>query len=141
MEDTPQRIYLICDQQDFEAIGPLENYLYDQGYEVVLPALDGDEAQLREDHKENLLLCDACILYYGRAHELWLRSKLRDLQKIAGYGRSKPMQGKAVYISAPETEPKQRFRTHEALVIRNFGAFSPDALAPLLAQIGRVQGS
>jgi hypothetical protein len=139
LEDSPIRIYVICDQQDFESVAPLENYLYDQGYEVILPALEGDEAQVREDHKENLLLCDACIIYYGGATDLWLRAKLRDLQKIAGYGRSKPMLMKVVYITAPETEPKQRFRTHEALVIRNFGGFSPGSLVPLLAQIKEGQ--
>jgi hypothetical protein len=136
LEDSPRRLYLICDQQDYDSIAPLENYLYDQGYEVILPALEGDEAQVHEDHKENLLLCDACIIYYGKATELWLRAKLRDLQKIAGYGRSKPMLAKVVYMSAPETEPKQRFRTHEAMVIRNFGVFSPGSLAPLFTQIG-----
>ena len=46
-----------------------------------------------------------------------------DLQKIAGYGRSKPLLAKAIYVSAPETPPKQRFRTREALVIKQFGAF------------------
>jgi hypothetical protein len=107
---------------------------------VIAHALEGDEAQVREDHKENLLLCDICIIYHGRATELWLRSKLTDLRKIAGYGRSKPMLMKAVYISAPETEPKQRFRTYEALVIRNFGAFSPSLLAPYIAQIKGMQG-
>ena len=140
LEDSPLRLYVMCDQQDFDSVAPLENYLYDQGYEVILPALEGDEAQVREDHKENLLLCDACIIYYGRATELWLRSKLRDLQKIAGYGRSKPMLMKTIYISVPETEPKQRFRTHEALVIRNFGAFSPGSLVPILAQLKGGQG-
>lgn len=140
LEDSPLRVYVICDQQDFDSIAPLENYLYDQGYEVILPALEGDETQVREDHKENLLLCDVCVIYYGKATELWLRAKLRDLQKIAGYGRSKPMLARVVYISGPETEPKQRFRTRDALVIRNFGAFSPGSLVPLLAQIKGMRG-
>lgn len=136
-------IYLICDQQDYDAVAPLESYLYDQGYEVILPAMGGDEAQVRDDHKQNLLHCDAIMMYYGQASEFWLRTKLRDLQKIAGYGRTKPMRAKAIYMSAPDTFHKQRFRTHEAMLIKNFNDFSPDSLSSFLLQlenVGRAKG-
>ena len=120
---SPLHIYLICDQEDRPSILPLRDYLLDRGYEAVLPAMTGDEAQIREDHKENLLLCDACLIYYGVANDFWLRSKLRDLQKSAGYGRSKPMLAKAVYITAPETTDKVNFRTLDAQVIRSMDHF------------------
>ena len=134
-DDAPPRIYLLGDQQDLEDILPLEDYLYEQGFEITLPALEGDAAQLRADHTENLLWCDALIVYYGKASELWLRTTLRDLQKITGYGRSRPLLAKAIYVSAPETPAKQRFRTHEALVIKQFSVFSPEALQPFLAHL------
>lgn len=138
----PLRVYLICDRQDVESISPLEDYLFNQGYEVCLPAFEGDEAQVREDHKENLLVCDACIIYYGKATDFWLRAKLRDLSKIAGYGRATPIPVKAIYVCGPETDQKQRFRTHEAdPVIKNFAEFSPDALQPLLAPIESLKGA
>jgi TIR domain. len=133
-------IYLICDQQDVEAVVPIEDYLFNYGFETVLPAMDGDEAQVREDHKENLLLCDAALIYYGNTSELWLRAKLRDLQKAAGYGRRKPMRAKGIYIAGGETLPKQRFRTHEATVIKHFGAFSADSLRPFIAQLEAGKG-
>jgi hypothetical protein len=44
-------------------------------------------------------------------------SKLRELKKIAGYGRTTPMVATGVYIAPPATANKQRFRTHEAIVI------------------------
>ena len=60
-------------------------------FEVILPVFEGDEAQVRQEHEANLTDCDAALIYYGAGNELWLRSKLRELQKIAGYGRTKPM--------------------------------------------------
>ena len=60
--------------------------------------------------------------------------KLLELQKIAGYGRTSPLRAKAVYLGAPEDRAKSLFRTHGALVMRNFGDFRPDLLAPFLAQ-------
>jgi hypothetical protein len=134
-------IYLICDREDFAAIAPLRNYLYDLGYEPILPSFEGSETELREEHKDNLLLCDACLIYYGASNEFWLRSKLRDLQKIAGYGRTQPMSAKFIYIGPNETEHKRDFRTHDAVVIKNFANFSPASLTPLLAQFAQTQSA
>ena len=133
--EGPVRIYLICDTQDFDNIIPLEDYFYNQGFEVTLPLREGDEAEVREDHKESLLACDAVMIFYGNTSEGWLRTKLRDLQKIAGYGRTKPMIAKGIYVGGPETASKLRYRTHEALVMRNFEQFSSDTLQPFIDQI------
>jgi len=139
-EDGPRRIYVLCAQQDLDDLTPLEDYLYEQGFEVTLPAMEGEPEQIRADHQENLLACDAFLIYHGKANELWLRTALRDVQKIAGYGRSKPLLAKAIYVSAPETPPKQRFRTREALVIKQFGAFSPVPLQPFLTSLAQGSG-
>ncbi|HKO63170.1 MAG TPA: TIR domain-containing protein [Pyrinomonadaceae bacterium] len=138
-EEGPLRIYLICDTQDYDSTAPLEDYFYNQGFEVTLPLREGDEAEIREDNKESLLLCDAVVIFYGNGSEGWLRTKLRDLQKIAGYGRTKPMLAKGVYIGGPETSAKTRYRTHEALVMRNFGEFSAAALQPFLDEINSTR--
>jgi hypothetical protein len=135
VEDKIIRIYLQCDQRDLDATAPLEQYLFDQGFEIKLPAFEGDEAEVFEVHKENLLLCDATIIYCGQASDSWLSAKLADLQKIAGYGRAKPMKAKAVYLAAPETKHKQRFRTREALAIKNFEDFSPEVLKPFIEAV------
>ncbi|MCM3904180.1 MAG: toll/interleukin-1 receptor domain-containing protein [Pyrinomonadaceae bacterium] len=134
-DEGPLRIYLICDTQDYDNIALLEDYFYNQGFEVTLPLREGDEAEVREDHKESLLLCDAVVIFYGNASEGWLRTKLRDLQKIAGYGRTKPMLAKGIYVGGSETSSKLRYRTHEALVMRNFGQFSSDTLQPFVDEI------
>jgi hypothetical protein len=139
-EDDLLRVYLICDQRDEEAIAPLDDFLYDQGFEVIRPLFDDDETQVRQDHLDTLQVCDAVMIYYGSGNEKWLRTKLGDLRKIAGYGRSRPMLAKAVYVTQPETTQKQQFRTREAIVIKAFGEFEPGLLEPFLTQIAQRQG-
>jgi hypothetical protein len=129
------RIYVIYDQRDSEGPAPLEDYLFDKGYEVIVPVFDGDEAQVRRDHEENLSICDGVLLYYGAANELWLRRKLREIQKSAAFGRKKPITAKAIYVAPPETPPKRRLRTREALVINPQEGFEPSALDPFLSQL------
>ena len=136
----PTRVYVVCDQQDFAAVEPLQGSLLDQGYEAILPLLDGTDAEVFEDHKENLLLCDAVLIFQGSASEGWLRMKLRELLKLPGYGRTAPLLGKAVYIGAPASPVKERFKMLEARIIRNYGEFDPALLEPFIADISKVKG-
>jgi hypothetical protein len=139
-EARAMRLYLICNQQDIDAVEPLQNYLFECGFEVTLPLLDGSEAEVLHDHKDNLLLCDGVLIFQGRASEGWLRMKLRELLKLPGYGRTTPLYGKAVYITAPELPAKERFKTLEAQVIKNYGEFNPSAIDPFLTQINKAKG-
>jgi len=127
------RIYLVCDSQDVESVRPLEDALFEAGYEVILPVFEGVAAEIAEAHRENLLLCDAVLIYYGRGSVLWLRTKMREVTKAAGWGRAQPILAKAVVIGTPDSEEKARFRTHDALVIKATGALSPSALQPFLS--------
>src|SRR6185437_11933652 len=116
-EQNGRMVYLICDIQDLDIITSLEDYLFANGIEVVLPIFEGDETQIREDHIENLKNCSGVIIFYGNGNEIWLRTKMRDFMKINGYGRTKPLPFKGVYLAPPASPTKQRFRTLEAEVI------------------------
>ncbi len=133
--DPLQRVYLICDRRDFEAVATLEDRLVDLGFEVILPAFDGDEAQVREDHLENLKICQAVLIFWGQANEFWLRAKLRDLLKIGGYGRRQPLAAKAIWVGSPASPRKQRLRTHEAAVIHAEAGFDDALLGPFLEHL------
>jgi len=133
------RIYLLCDGEDIETVRPLEDYLFSQGYEVILPPFEEDEAEARIGHEENLQSCDAVIVYYGAANELWLRRKLRELQKSAGLGREKPWLARAIYVGLPPTPQKERFRTLEAMLLHEpAGGFDAAALEPFLDHIRKA---
>ena len=112
------KLYLVCDSRDEEAIEDLEDYLFGQGLEVCLPAFDGTDADADELHRDNLLTCDAVLVYYGAAPKAWVDIKLRELLKVAGYGRPSPIQVQAVYVAPPDDRRKERYRSHQAQVIR-----------------------
>jgi hypothetical protein len=128
-------VYLIYDQRDIEVMAPWTEHLFNQGFEVVRPVFEGDEAEVREYHEENLCACDGALILYGRAGESWLRRKLREIQKSAGYGRTKPAPVVAISLVPPKTTEKESFRTREAMVIPQMDGFSPDALAPFISRL------
>jgi hypothetical protein len=127
------QLYLIYDQRDTDAATPWEDYLFGKEFEVIRPVFEGDEAEVREYHEENLCSCDGALILFGTASEVWLRRKLREIQKSAGYGRTKPMPALAISLIPPATPEKERFRTHDAMVIPQLSGFSPDPLQPFIS--------
>jgi len=128
------RVYFICDQRDADAIAPWVDFLFERKVEVIRPMFDGEEADLREYHEESLRTCDGVLIFYGSANECWLLRKLREVQKSAGYGRTKPAPIVAIALVPPTTPAKERFRTHEAIVIPQWDGITGDALRPFLSR-------
>ena len=128
-------IYLICDKPDLDNIIELEDYLYDKGCEVVLPVFEGDQAEIRLDHQENLKSCDAVVIYYGSGNDLWMRAKSRELLKIAGYGRKAPLHQKAVILAPENTSSKKRFRSRDLQVINFLENQNLEDLSNLVEQL------
>jgi hypothetical protein len=131
---APQ-LYLIADQRDLDRIAPWSDTLFDQHLEVIQPIYDGDESDIRAFHEETLSTCDGCLILYGSGNELWLRRKLREIQKSPGYGRTKPLPPVWIAQIAPRTPEKERFRTHEATVVAQWDGVDLEGLRPLVAQL------
>jgi predicted Ser/Thr protein kinase len=121
------KLYLLCDAKDEPQVEALEDYLFDQGLEVSLPAFDGADADAAALHQENLRACDAVLIYYAAAPKAWVDIKLRELLKAAGYGRERPIAVQAVYIAPPHDHRKERYRSHQAGVIRQPDGFAPSS--------------
>jgi hypothetical protein len=135
-QQASRRIYLICERADLEAVKPLQEYLRGQGFGVQAPLMEGEEQEIREDHQDTLVLCDAVLIYYGSARQAWLRAKLRDFWKAPGWGRTKPFLAQAVLVAPPASPDKSDYAdstTDEFLVLRGDGG--PEGLAPFVAKI------
>jgi hypothetical protein len=140
-EDGVRQVYLMCDNGDVDDVMPIEDYLYNEGFDVINSAVSFEGTDVSQSHRESLLNCDAALIYYGKAHEMWLRSKLSDLEKARGWGRTSPLAAKAVYVGGELTPKKQRFRAHEVpLIIRDFDGFTPDMIRPFVQAVRAGQG-
>jgi hypothetical protein len=76
--------------------------------EVMLPAFDGNDTDAAALHQDNLLACNAVLVYYGAAPKAWVDIKLRERLNATGYGRPKPIALPAVYIAPPDDRRKER---------------------------------
>jgi serine/threonine protein kinase len=134
------RVYLVCDQQDEQAVEPLEDFFYAQGIEVSLPGFEASESEVQQIHIQNLRDCDAVLIYYGAAGMHWVDFKIRDLQKAAGYRDSRPIAVSAVYVAPPVNHRKERFKSVSTEVIRQVnGSFSPALLTGFVAAMRQAK--
>ncbi len=133
--DHVPHLYLMADQRDAELIHPWADALFEQHVEVIRPLFEGDEAEIREYHEENLTLCDGVLIFYGSGTELWLQRKLRELQKAPGYGRTKPRPVVGVALIGARTPEKERFRSHGVLVIPQWDGVALPDLQPFLTEL------
>lgn len=113
-------VYTLYDKSDAESATELENHLYGQGCEILpasdflLPAGEGNEINFIEAHNQYLQECDGVMIYWRSAPVLWVRAKLRDLQRIKGDGRAHPFRSIGLFLDGD----KNGFRTSEAIIIR-----------------------
>ena len=134
-ETRPPRVYLICDEKDEEAVEGLEDYLFDQGLEVSLPAFGAEEEEMLAAHRENLVDADAVLIYYGAVRHTWVDIKVRNLLKARGYGRASDISLQAVYVAPPIDRRKERFRSHMAQIIHGAELFDGSVLDDFIKSI------
>jgi len=77
------------------------------GFDVELPAFEGDASQVRKTNQQLLGSCDGVILYYGAGDEAWKRAIDNELKKMAGYRGGKPPPALYTYLAEPKTSDKE----------------------------------
>jgi hypothetical protein len=138
-QDYPQ-LYCVYDIKDVDAIAPWEKFLFNE-FEVIRPVFTGDGADIRNAHEDSLRNCDGVLIFYGSGSEFWLRQKLREVQKSPGFGRTQPLPVVGVCLVPPDTPEKNRFATHDAIVVSQLSGFSPNLLQPFVARVKEARSS
>lgn len=133
-DPRPVLVYIVYDQPDQEAVKPIADCLFNQGFEPFLLPGDADPKM----HMKYLQQCDAVLTYCGKTTDEWLQMKRMELLKLSGYRRTKPIT--AFYLSGLQTSGKADFRVRDAIIIPHFAAFTCDSLQPFIEQLERARG-
>jgi hypothetical protein len=106
--ESAKLIYLIiAGEKDRKDSVPLRKLCKQQGFEVALPALEGDASQVRMANQQLLATCDVVILFYGSGGEEWKRAIDSELRRLAGYRGGKALPEVYTFLSGPTTSDKQ----------------------------------
>jgi hypothetical protein len=123
--DQAKLIYLICNEKDRKATIPVRKFCRGLGFEVAIPAFEGDATAVREAHQQLMANADAIILFYGAGDEAWKRTIDNELKKMPGHRSGKPLLASYTYLADPRTTDKEDLiDMEEPNVINGLGDFS-----------------
>ena len=118
-------IYLICNEKDRKATVPVRKFCRGLGFEVAIPAFEGDATAVREAHQQLMANADAVILFYGAGDEAWKRTIDNELKKMPGYRSGKPLLASYTFLADPKTSDKEDLiDMDEPNLINGLGDFS-----------------
>ncbi len=110
-------IYLVHDRIDETEVKPFKEAIEKSGFKVLTPAFEGDLLDVRKRHIENLRNFDGAIIFKGKVNDQWVRMKVLDLLKAPGFGRKKPIKGKAILSSSSPSSAIESFKTQNVTLI------------------------
>lgn len=134
-DNGKESIYLLHDKVDAKAVAPFKSHIEKAGYKVLLPAFEGDLLELRQQHINNLRTFDAAIIYQGNVNNQWVRMKLLDLLKAPGFGRRKPIIGKAIISNREDKLDISAYKNYNVTVIDGDEKSALDSLKGFLEEI------
>lgn len=127
-------VYLVHDRIDHNDVRPLADVIEKSGYKVLMPEFEGELLDLRKKHIDNLRSFDAAIIYKGKVNEQWVRMKVLDLLKAPGFGRKKPIKGKAIYTGSGTPINVESFRSQNIVVFQGENTNSLENLKTFLQE-------
>jgi hypothetical protein len=133
-EHGGRSIYLMHDRIDHNDIKPFIELIERSGFRVLMPEFEGELLELRQKHIDNLRNLDAAIIYKGKVNEQWVRMKALDLLKAPGFGRKKPIIGKAIFTAPGSALNPETFRSQNLRVIEGDQQRSFESLKSLLKE-------
>jgi hypothetical protein len=117
-DEAGKSVYLVHDRIDQQEVKALADVIEKSGYTVLMPEFEGELLELRKKHIDNLRTFDTAIIYKGKVNEQWVRMKVLDLLKAPGFGRKKPIQGKAIYTGVGSSINAESFRSQNVVVFQ-----------------------
>ncbi len=99
------KLYIIYEPASSGKMAEYISLMRSKGFSILEQNGNGEEFYPLSKHIENLLAADAVLIYKGDSTMDWLNSKIRDLVKSPGFGKSKPFRAVEI-ISNRKTADK-----------------------------------
>ena len=140
--DQAKLIYLICNEKDRKATIPLRKFCRALGFEVAIPAFEGDATSVREAHQQLMSNADAVIIFYGAGDEAWKRTIDNELKKMPGYRSEKPLLASYTFLADPKTSDKEDLiDMEEPNLINGLGDFSNSMMTAFVQAMNERGGT
>jgi hypothetical protein len=128
-------IYIIHEQKDLKKIEELSLYFKNSGSEVLTINFEKQTDNLVSTHYEYLAKAKAVIICDFECNSLWMNSKLKDVMKAPGFGRTEQFLAKAIYTT--KRDRYVGFLENDVNLIIDANLKVADALKPFMQKINK----
>lgn len=134
--DKRIKIYCIHEKEETEQIDIIKNILKKSGFEFISTVFSEDEVDNLEIHKKNLLQSDAVLIFYEKVNFQWISTKLKDLLKIPGYGKTQPFLAKGI-ITNNKLSLDDEILYKDFIILNYNGNINEKVLKPFFDKINK----
>jgi len=113
------KIYIIYENNERDNINKLISEINEDKYIIKDNNTDKSKNNLVTKHIENLVEADAVVIYKGNSDIEWLNSKIRDLIKAPGYGKTNPFLSIGIISDQKPDENIMSFITRSEIILMN----------------------
>ncbi len=101
------RVYLYHSNEDLAYALEVGAALQKLNVEAVTPALEGDPAEVAALHHQDLAECDAVVLCWANAPDVWVKSRSHELRSWRALGREKNFVYRSLIAGPPPSRVKE----------------------------------
>jgi hypothetical protein len=126
-------VYIIYENKDLKEIQKICNFFDSKNIKANFIDFSGDNESMVSTHFSYLASSDSVLICDFKSSKQWINSKLKDLVKSPGFGRTKPFAVKAILTD--DTEKYKNFGEENQCIIIDANKDSEKALTPFLTKL------
>lgn len=104
-KNEEKSVYLIYDQSYTNQVKSIESIFEKGNYKIYHPLFKGEQLEIVNKHRQALVNASVVCIYYANGNDAWIKSKLKDVVKAPGFGKTRPYQHKLIVTNAKENLP------------------------------------
>jgi len=131
-EKSQKSVYIIYEKSSMEVANKIESIIMKEDLLALHPLFEGDQLSLMDNHRSNLIACDATIIVYDEENPSWISSKIKELKKAPGFGRAKPFLFKTIVMKSKADLDMDRLQSEGIEVIEGSTDLSTANLKPFI---------
>ena len=124
------KLYLFCGPQDSNStiLKYIYNYFHEKGMKISMPNYKSAQNIFLKNHQKNLSDCQIIFIFFDKENEDWLEYTLSILRKTKKKENDfgKQIGSIIIFITGNHTDYKEKFRSQDAKVFKEFSLKSFD---------------
>ncbi len=112
-------IYIVYEKNDENNAFPIIQWFKNKNFPVALPLFKGEKMKIIDTHRKNLIKAQGILIVFNSNNYNWLKSKLLDILKAPGYGKTNQFLARAIFVDSKIVDNVRKIINKNMEIIEN----------------------